>query len=619
MLNGRIHANASPVALEPRASLRGWERALARVPTGVWLTVIVALSAVFRFVNAQTSSTPWIMPDEYIYAELARSLGESGQFVVNGDLMASWSYGPLYPLLLAPVWLLTSSAAGAYAVAQFVNGLLMSTAAAFAYLLGRRALDKRSAFFLAVLAVLVPSMVYSTKMMTESLGYPAFLAAVLAIARMLERPSAARQLVAFLAIGLAALARVEMVALLPALALAVGLVAALLPMPGTESRPTFAQKLSRFRLTLILLGIGAAAALSVIVFMQSALGGHARWIDRFDPGAVPRWVLIYLGDLDLYVGIVPFAAFLVMIGLALRSGLPDPARRLMLLSGTVFVSFLLFIACYSTGPRATDAVQDRHLFYVVPLVLLAFLLWIHAGLPRPRRLTLAAAAAAVIAPAFIPFSEVITGRAWGVSSSTVALVPWATLKPVLGSTGVITAVVLALAAGAAAAFVLVPPRRAAALRTIVVANIMFITLFVLAANSAVAKKGRERWVAPDPEWIANAVGSESRVAGVWAVSDEGLTTAAQDRVYALVENGFANPLVRVYAYGQAYEILKVWPPIVDEVVVGADGSLAEDGVPISADYALVGPELPIQGTEVARDPNSGLVLYRLDGSELRLR
>ena len=77
--------------------------------------------------------------------------------------------------------------------------------------------------------------------------------------------------------------------------------------------------------------------------------------------------------------------------------------------------------------------------------------------------------------------------------------------------------------------------------------------------------------------------------------------------------------MRIYAYGEAYEILKVWPPIVDEVVVGADGSLAEDGVPVHADFALVGPELPVQGTEVARDPNSGLILYRLEGSELRLR
>ena len=618
MLSGRTHANASPVALPPRASFRASERAVARVPVWVWLAVIVALSALFRVVNAQTSSTPWIMPDEYVYAELARSLGESGNFVVNGDPMATWSYGPLYAVVLAPVWLLTSSAAAAYAVAQVVNALLMSTAAVFAYLLGRRALDRRSAFFLAVLTVLVPSMVYSTKMMTESLAYPAFLAAVLGIARMLERPSAARQLVALLAIGLAALTRVEMIALLPALALAIVLVAALIPAPGGESQPTFAHRLFRFRLTLVILGAGATAALSVLVFNPDVLGGHARWLDAFNPGAVPRWVLIYLGDLDLYVGIVPFAAFLLTVGLAMRSGLPDRARSLMLLSGSVFVSLLLFIACYSTAPRAADAVQDRHVFYVVPLELLAFLLWIHAGLPRPRRLTLAAGAVALIAPAFIPFSDVITGRAWGVSSSTVALVPWATLEPALGSTGVILAVVLGLAAAATAAFVLVPAQRVAILRSIVVVNFMFITLFVLAANTAVAKKGRERWVAPDAEWIANAVGSESRVAGVWAVSDEGLTVESQDRVYALVENAFINSEVRVYAYGRAYGILKVWPPIVDEVLVGADGSLAEAGVPVRADYALVGPELPIQGTEVARDPNSGLRLYKLDESELRL-
>lgn len=177
MLSGRAEATYSPLPFEDRSRVRGAERALARVPAAVWLAAIVSLSTIFRFALARSSPTPWIMPDEFIYAELSRSLADLGHFSVNGAGMAVWSYGPLYPILLAPAWLLTKSASQAYAVIQLINSLLMSSAAVFAYLIGRRVLDKRLAFFLAVLTVLVPSMVYSSKAMTESLAYPVFLAA----------------------------------------------------------------------------------------------------------------------------------------------------------------------------------------------------------------------------------------------------------------------------------------------------------------------------------------------------------------------------------------------------------------------------------------------------------
>ena len=620
MLTGRTQADHPPLSID-RSLVRGVERSLAGVPTVFWLGAVVVLSTAFRFLNARTSPTPWILPDEYIYAELGRNLADSGHFVVNGVSMAAWSYGPLYPVLLAPVWLLTSSTAQAYAATQLVNSFVMSSAAIFGYLLGRRALDKRSALFLAVLTVLVPSMVYSSKMMTESLAYPVFLAAVLAIVRTLERPTNMRQLGALAAIAVAVLARVELVVLLPALATAIVLVAALLDREQSagQRQATFLQRLLRFRLTVYVFGLGSLGALLVAVFRSHFLGGHARSLHSFDLSALPRWVLIYLGDLDLYVGVVPFAAFIVMVALAFRGDLPRSARLVLFAGGATFLWFVLFIACYSTGPRPAAAAQDRLLFYVVPLELLAFLLWIQIGLPRPRRLALAAAALAVSAPLFIPFSDFLNGRAWGVSSGTVALVPWGLLKPALGAGMALTAVILALSLGAVAAFMLLPPQRSSLFRTIVISNFMLITLCVLAGNTAVAQKAREQWVAPDPDWVTAAVGSQSRVVGMWALSGDELTSANEDRMSALLEDAFIRPGTTIYAYGPAHDLLWGWPPVVRQALGDGTRVLDASGAPIRADYVLAGPELRVPGAQVARDPNSGLVLYRIEGSELRLR
>jgi hypothetical protein len=621
MLSGRTHAERPPVSLERGSSPRAFERALANVPAAFWLGAVIVASAAFRFLNARTSATPWILPDEYIYADLARNFADSGHFVVNGAPMAAWSYGPLYSVLLAPIWALTGSAAQAYAAAQLLNSILMSSTAVFAYLLGRRVLDKRFSLLLAVLSVLVPSMVYSTKMMTESLAYPAFMAAVLAITRMLERPSNGRQLAALLVIGVAVLARVEMIALLPAMATAILLVAALLDR-GQVSRATFWQRLLRFRLTIVLFASGAIAFLGVAALKAGFLGGHSRSLRSFDLVELPRWLLIYLGDLDLYVGVIPFAAFIVMVALAFRSDLPRPNRVVLFAAGSAFAWLVLFVACYSTGPRPAPAVQDRLLFYVVPLELLAFLLWIQVDLPRPRRFALPAAGVALATPLFIPYSEFLSGRAWGVSSGTVALVPWGLLRPALGTGAVLLAIILALSLGATAAFMFFSPRRALLLRMIVVTNFLLITMCVLTANSVVARKASDEWVAPNPNWITEAVGPDARVAGVWALPDRPISVVpadTQSRMNGLLESAFYRPDTEVYALGTAHGLLWGWPPVVKQARADEGTIVDAAGTPILADYAVVGPELPVQGREVARDANTGLVLYELDEPELRLR
>ena len=79
-------------------------RVAARLATPPFaVAAIVALSSVLQTVLAWRRPTPGYFPDEYMYAELGRSLLESGTPLVRGE---SAHFLPLlYPLLTAPAWL----------------------------------------------------------------------------------------------------------------------------------------------------------------------------------------------------------------------------------------------------------------------------------------------------------------------------------------------------------------------------------------------------------------------------------------------------------------------------------------------------------------------------------
>ncbi len=82
---------------------RSGSLALVRaVPAWAWLTGIVAVSTVVRFVLARHVVAPWIMVDEIIYSELAKSFAASGHFLVRDQPSAV--YGFVYPVLIAPAW-----------------------------------------------------------------------------------------------------------------------------------------------------------------------------------------------------------------------------------------------------------------------------------------------------------------------------------------------------------------------------------------------------------------------------------------------------------------------------------------------------------------------------------
>ena len=143
----------------PLSRIERMPRVAARLTTPPFvLAGIVALSSLLQTVLAWRRPTPGYFPDEYMYAELGRSLLESGSPLVRGE---SAHFLPLlYPLLTAPAWLL-DDVEQAYRAIQAVNAVTMSLAAIPAFLLARRLrVGDRLALAPAALAVLLPELLY---------------------------------------------------------------------------------------------------------------------------------------------------------------------------------------------------------------------------------------------------------------------------------------------------------------------------------------------------------------------------------------------------------------------------------------------------------------------------
>src|SRR5918995_5185043 len=187
---------------------------MRRVPPWAWLVGLVLASFAVRAWLARDMVGAFIMVDELIYSELARSLADTGGLFVRD--VSSPGYGVVYPMLIAPAYLLFDGLTDAYAAVKTLNALYMSVAAIPAYFLARRVVGPWLALLGALLAVSLPSLVYTGTVMTENVFYPVFLMVALLFVLTLEQPTLARQLLLLAGIGIAFATRAQAVALLPA-------------------------------------------------------------------------------------------------------------------------------------------------------------------------------------------------------------------------------------------------------------------------------------------------------------------------------------------------------------------------------------------------------------------
>ncbi|MBA3376363.1 MAG: glycosyltransferase family 39 protein [Actinobacteria bacterium] len=567
-----------------------------RVPAWAWLVAVVVGSFAVRAWLARGMLGPFIMVDELIYSELGRSLADGRELLVRD--VSSPGYGIVYPALISPAYAVFEPLTDAYAAVKTLNALVMSLAAIPAYLLARRVVGPGLSLLAAVLAVSLPSLVYTGSVMTENAFYPVFLVCALFLTLVLERPTPARQVALLIAIGVAAATRVQAVVLVPAL-LTAPLLLVLFRREGLRVA------LRPFRwLYGVVLGAGALVLVAQLVrdrSLSDLLGAYSIVGDSdYELGEVLRYCLYHAAELDLYLGVVPVAATIVLVGRARSLDRPLQA----LLATALSTTFWLLLVVSAFASVFAQRIQERNLFVVVPLFLVLLLAWVDRGAPRPRVLAPAAAAVAAALILLIPFERFIDTSAL---SDTLMLLPWWSVQDHVGLEW-IAELAFGLGLVLAALFVLLPRRYALALPLVVLAYYAAVFHPIWAGEHGVKQASAGavfqgvRGVPRD--WIDAALPDDARAAVLW--------TGRADR-FTINQNEFFNRTV-----GPVFYLRQPTPGGVGETKVRIDPRdglfRLPGGEPFAAEYLLTDGSVTPDGEVVERDDLLGTTLWQVGGN-----
>lgn len=568
-------------------------RSLGRVPVWAWLAAIVGLSALLRAVLVRGIPAPFIIVDEILWSEVARGLADAGEPLVRDT--PDPGLGIVYPLVIAPAYLAVDGLVDAYAAVKLINSIVMSLAAIPAYFLARRVVGQWLALLAAVLALAVPSVAYTGTVMTENVFYPLFLVVAFVLVLVLERPTGLR--VALL-VGLVAVAfatRVQAAAFVPAILLAPLVLAAL---EGVGLRDT----VRRYRVLFgTFVSLGALALVLRLVTgktPQDLLGAYEPVGEAdYEVAEVLRYLAYHVAELVLYLLVVPVAATIVLVA---RARSLD--RRLQaFLAATLALTVCILPVVAAFASVFSHRIEERNMFYVAPLYLVALLAWVERGAPRPRAIAVGAASACALAVLAIPFDRFLTTSA---ISDTLMLLPLWSLQDRIGEEWIATA---ALVSGflLALAFLFVPRRFA------VVLPLLVLGLWAVAFEQIWwGQHGFEQFSrgvlfqgirAPHRDWIDRALPDGARAGFLW--------TGRTDRL-TVNQNEFFSRGV-----GPVYYVDQPTPGNLPETRVTIDprtGAVTlPDGSPVTDEYLLADATFEPTGRAVAFDLGWGIRLWRV--------
>jgi hypothetical protein len=326
-------------------------------------------------------------------------------------------------------------------------------------------------------------------------------------------------------------------------------------------------------------------------YSKASNGGYHLW-------PVLRWLVFHVAELDLSLWILPFAALIVLVANARHLD-----RRLRVFAaGTASLSVWLVLEVAAFASQYSHRIEERNLFYLAPLLLIALLAWIERGQPRPPRAAIIAAGLAAALPGTIPFLSLLNITA---QSDTLGLQPWWYLGDGWAGRNSVALVAVLLSLALGAAFLWLTPRYAPVLPALVALGFLLTWLplelwthsFPRLASSAYHQGVG---VNMQKSWIDAAAGRDAHVGVLWTGGNE----------LAVWENEFWNRSV-----DRVYELHAAMPgdmPAIAVTVDRATGVLHDaHGRPIDDAYVLSPATVELVGKKVASDPAKQLVLFRV--------
>lgn len=556
---------------------------------------IVLASAAARFLLSRGVETPWIAPDEHLYGLLGRSLAAGDGLTLLGQ--PAPYYSTLYPALVGLPLLVTDIASGVTAV-QALQALLMSATAIPVYLWARPVAGPRWSVVAAVLTVLLPGLAYSGLLMSEALYFPLATVALWALATCLERPTGAHQILLLAAVLVTVGARLQALAFVGVIVLAVALL-------GIAERST--APLRRLAPLLAVLGLVAV----VVVIARLAFGSGGQLIGAYAPLAearaysvpdVMRAISRQIGAVTLLAVGVPLLALGILARETLRGREADPGVRALVATTLAYLGVMVATVGLFAS-RFVEHVTERQLLSVAPPVFVAFAVWLHRGAPRPQPLASIVAVVVAASVLLLPLDLVATRAA---AADALSTIPLEQLRGRLGADTFELVYALGFAVLLAAAVLV--PKRLVPLLAVAVGLALAGTSFA-ASRELVERSRSDREIAfagQRPDWID---ASGARDVTLLVTGDRSWPSAWQ----ALFWNESITGVARL----RGVESVGV---VAQEVVSPApDGSLeTADGVTLAKPYVVAPRGVTVRGEPVAELPPSpeepGLVVWRTDGT-----
>lgn len=563
---------------------------------------MVGLSAFIRAWISIGAVSPWVLPDELVYSDLARSIADGHRPAVRGVPVFGW--GEVYPTVIAPIWALVDDRYVAYHATLVANAIVMSLAAVPAYFLARLFVSHGPSLLVAALTVLVPSLSYTGVVLTENAFYPLFLLALLVIARAVRRPTVGTQALALVALGLVAFTRIQGVALLA------GYAGAVLTYALTTSRPDRLPYLRRFVPTVL---VAVPVALGPVIASVARGDGVFGWLgqrsgtfDEFRAQEVPQWVGFLAAGLVLYVAVVPAVATAVMVGLGLSPGEDDAVRLFAAVALPTLVAMLLSVAFVSASfdVDGIGNLNERYVFHVVPLTFVGLALWIERGIPRPRPWAWVTLGLACLAPALLPIDRLD----YNAGLQALALLPWGALSLSPWSAILVGVVTL----GCGVLWSTCGPRSTGRLWALVGVWMALLGLFAVESNRVSASRTAAAFAGLSATWVDDALPAGADVAVVWDENQARKGLPDSYYFWLMVTEFFNRSVGDVHRLGPATLYEEFLPTV--PAGVGSDRTLTDSrGRALTAEYALVTCRTPIEGHLVAQAPRGALLLVRVDG------
>lgn len=537
------------------------------VSAPVVLGAMVVLSALVQTLASWSRTTPAYLPDEYLYAQLARSIG-------NGDgvsvLHQSASLpAMLEPLLTAGFWSLSDAETSLH-LTQAFHAFVMSLAVIPVYLIARRLrLSTTVALLCAALALVSPALVYASYVTADAVGFLLALVAVHAGVRACASPTVVTQGWFLVVAGTATFARLQYVTLFVAFAFAALAVERFHPLRAVR----------RFPVT--------AAVYTVAIGGGLALGGTA--LGRYEAitgfglsGSTGEWVARTTALLLAVTGaaIAPGAVAWAVT----RVGAPEDRNRVAFAALTVgLTGGLVLAAAIVSADTNSDRFLERYLLFAFPLVAIAFFCWIDEGRPG-RVIVIAACSAVIIAAARVPVAGDLLGQA---SADSPTLRAVSRLGGMIGLAEASLVAALLVSGCAALAFAAALTRRIPA-AALVAPTVLLLALATVGAHAAEAR-------------------SSSRAFTTAFAHDAAWVEAARPGPTLLVQTPDSNPYIAM--------ITTIWNPSIQlarplgtERIVSLDG-LSDQPVSVGRRGVLTGPD---------GQPVRGSVLFATGGSEVVL-